>query len=664
VKTRSSALPQWLVAALWLGATAHASDAHAADIGQARLLSAAGQPLRLVVPVTALTSDEAATLTARAADPAAWQQHRLTPPVALHTLQVRIAPGLRADARDLVISADEPPQGAVVDMLLELASASGQRRVQVSVLAAPATPAPAAAITLPRTDALATVAVQRGNVLWHIARQHQYADVTLYQMLAAFYQTNQPAFIRANMNWLRAGATLIVPDAATVRAIDPLAARRLFLAHQDVFFRYRAARASTPVAAASVATATPAKPVAAAALEPATAAASDSTGDRVRLSGAAALRDQSADEEAAQQRAQRDTALRVAQLERNVSDLQQALLAAANVADRAGKNSAARPAARLDADRTNTDAARAAQAAALASAQPLVADATTERRSAATTTVVGAANATTVITDATTDTTTDAARIPGIDAAQRETQLAAPPASALDHASPPGMATRPASAQGAGAVAAPAATATATDAARIPGIDAAQRDTQLAAPPASALDHASPLGMATRPASAQGAGAVAAPAATPPADTLPTAAAPAAQAPAGAAVDAAASASTAQANQTANVQAGTAAPSSTPPPTRSPVFRPPPISQIPPHWSKPHWSNNIWVWAAVLGVVFHLVLIGLKRRNKANGLADAASSSGHEAMLREQFAQRLKTIDLNLDDAPANAASAPRDPRP
>jgi len=629
VKTCPSALPQLLIAAFSLGAIVHATDAHAADIGHARLLSAAGQPLRLVVPVTALTAQEAATLAVRAADPAAWQQHRLTPPVALDALRVTIEPGLRADARNLVISAAQPPQGAVVDMLLDLASASGQRRVQVSVLVAPSTAQPAADITLPRTGA-AAVSVQHGNVLWRIASQHQYADATIYQMLAAFYQTNRPAFLRNNMNWLRAGATLTVPDAATVRAIDPLAARRLFLAHQDAFFYARTARAGTviTVAVTGQAAATPmaAPPMA----PPEYTPTSDATGDRVRLSGATpfALPDQSADEQVARQRAQRDAALRVAQLERNISDLNQALLASANVADAVGENGDALPAARLNANGANADAAAmATQAAPPASAQPLVADATTERRSSATATVVGAANAAAVITD----TTTDAARIPGIDAAQRDTQRAAPPASALDNASPQGMATRPASAQG-------------TDA--FTTADSATDNT-----PASAHTGSADTAVSMS-------GAVAAAAAT--ADTAHTDTAPTAQSPGGVAVGATASATTApatttdttQANQT-NEQAGITALS----PASSPAIHPP-DTQTP-----PHWSNNIWVWAAALGAAFLLVLAGLMRRNKApapppadpDDLPDDAPSPDHEAMLREQFAKQLKTIDLNLDDAGAGA---------
>jgi len=364
VKTHSSALPQLLPQLLLVALSLGGAGAHAANIGHARLLSAAGQPLRLVVPVTALTADEAATLSVRMADPAAWRQHRLTPPVALDMLRVDIQPGLRADARNLVISAAQPPQGAVVDMLLDVTSASGQRRVQVSVLVAPPATQPATGITPPRIGAAASVFVQRGDVLWRIARQHQYADVTLYQMLAALYQTNRAAFMRENMNWLRAGAKLAVPDAATVRAIDPLAARRLFLAHQDAFFRHRAGRAGVVTAVAMLAAAGQAMPVDAESIEPPDhTLASDTSGDRVRLSGATpfTLPDQTADEHIAHQRAQRDAALRVAQLERNLSDLNQALQAGS-----ATPAPAQPPAAGIaTANRDSTAATDAANAAAI-----------------------------------------------------------------------------------------------------------------------------------------------------------------------------------------------------------------------------------------------------------------------------------------------------------
>jgi len=318
VKAQARALPPLLALTLLLTSALAAG----ADIGHARLLSAVGEPLRLVVPVTGLTATEAATLSARAADAAAWQQQGLTPPVALATLRVEITAGSRADARNLVISAAQPPKGEVVDLLLEIASATGQRRVQVSVIMAQ----PIGTVTLARLAAVSTVLVQRGDVLWRIARQHQYADVTIYQMLAALYQANLPAFIRANMNWLRAGVTLAIPDAATVRAIDPLAARRLFLTHQEAFFRHRGARAGAVTVSTVTQTITVPAASAAALAEQITSA--DATGDRVRLAGitASVQADQIDDEAVARQRAQHDAALRIAQLERNISDLNQALL--------------------------------------------------------------------------------------------------------------------------------------------------------------------------------------------------------------------------------------------------------------------------------------------------------------------------------------------------
>jgi len=307
-----------LAVALALGAGVWQA-AQAVDVGHARILSGAGQPLRLIVPLTGLSSDEAATLAVRLADAAAWRQSGLTPPVALADLDVAVQLGANASRRDLIVTAAEVPRGDVVDMLLELETSAGKRRIQVSFVV-PAQAAPGMTnIQPPRT-----VIVRRGDTLSGIAQTHRYAGVSLYQMLAALYQANPQAFIQNNMNRVKAGATLAIPDAETVRAIDPAEARRLFLAHSAAFARYRADMAGTVSVVMEEAPDS-------GQLETAPIASPEQSvaaGDRLRLSSdtpSAATEEQAADEQIALVHAEQEIADRLAELERNIGDLHQAL---------------------------------------------------------------------------------------------------------------------------------------------------------------------------------------------------------------------------------------------------------------------------------------------------------------------------------------------------
>src|SRR2546429_4539086 len=95
------------------------------------------------------------------------------------------------------------------------------------------------------------VAVKKGDTLSEIARQNLPPGANLNQMLIAIYRANEDAFIRKNVNLLRAGRILDIPGAEAVSAIDPEEAKRLVQAHMDDFAAYRSrlAAASTSVEA-------------------------------------------------------------------------------------------------------------------------------------------------------------------------------------------------------------------------------------------------------------------------------------------------------------------------------------------------------------------------------------------------------------------------------
>src|SRR6185503_7249681 len=70
--------------------------------------------------------------------------------------------------------------------------------------------------------------------------------VTLNQMLIALYRANEGAFIRKNVNLVRAGRILNIPDADAVGTIDRAEADRLVKEHMAQFNEYRSRLAAAP----------------------------------------------------------------------------------------------------------------------------------------------------------------------------------------------------------------------------------------------------------------------------------------------------------------------------------------------------------------------------------------------------------------------------------
>jgi len=323
----------WAIA-LAIG-TAACGAAEAARLGHARVVSAPGAPMQVVVPLVDLAPEEAANLRIGLADAAAWQRAGLQPPTPLADTTVRVEAGPNAASRVVRIVSNQPPGGDAIDILLDLRSSAGQRQLQVTILVPPrggaarvqgATVGQPAA---PRSAALQQVQVRPGQALWGIAVRHGVADATLYQMLVALWQANPQAFIQNNMNLVRAGETLTIPDAATVRAIDPNEARRIFAEQAEAYARYRArlGAAAGGAAAPRGADGTSGR------VEAGQSAAGTSPGttqDRLRLSsatpgaGANGQSDAAADARVSENRAMADTRQRVDTLQSNVDALNKA----------------------------------------------------------------------------------------------------------------------------------------------------------------------------------------------------------------------------------------------------------------------------------------------------------------------------------------------------
>jgi pilus assembly protein FimV len=197
-----------------------------------------------------------------------------------------------------------------------------------AIRSAPADTGTAGAVGSPAS----TVTVSRGETLGQIAARVKPAAATVEQTIVAIYQANPSAFINGNPNLVREGRTLEIPDSQRIGSVDAAtASRQLQLAARDFrVYKDRLAAAPVEVQAAARATGSTASGMVTGRVEDRAATAAP---DRLELSksgqsdssqgGAVGSRDTEAS--IARQAALNEANSRVAQLERNVSDLQKML---------------------------------------------------------------------------------------------------------------------------------------------------------------------------------------------------------------------------------------------------------------------------------------------------------------------------------------------------
>ena len=405
-----------------------AASANAAGLGKLTVLSSLGQPLRAEIELTSVTPDEAGAVVAKLAPTDAFRAANIDFNPAL--LSLRFDVDARNGRQLIRISSSQPINEPFVDMLLELSWTGGRmvreytflldpaemRTTQSPQAAAPvdvfanraqpapraATPAPAAApapmatpapsappamqatpVPAPATAKAAAgeYTVKAGDNLTKIANQVKPVDVSLDMMLVALYRANPEAFSGNNMNRLKSGQILSVPDADAIRnATNEGEARGVVVAHAADFSAYRAKLAG------QVATSAPAKEPEAtqstsgkisAKVEERPTAVTESK-DQLKLSkanpnatGAGKTGQAAVEDKIAQQKASAEAAARVKELEKNVSDLEK-LMAVKNkaAADLKKASASASASAAASAPVIDLNAAPSASAEAKAPVKP------------------------------------------------------------------------------------------------------------------------------------------------------------------------------------------------------------------------------------------------------------------------------------------------------
>lgn len=234
-----------------------ALSTQAAVLGHSRVVSLPDQPLRITVLLKDLSPAEMASVTATVAPSAAWQEAGLIAPVDLASFRLKTVTAAQPNALQLLLESSQVSDQAVIDVLLDIKTEVSTQRHQVSVLqsvqptpialaqSAARTAPPVALSTSNATTAAAltsppqTHQIRAGQSLSGIARQYGSSDYSEQQLMAALLQANPHAFIHGNLNLIRAGAVLSIPEAHSIQAITPQQANQLYHAHLQWFDDYR-----------------------------------------------------------------------------------------------------------------------------------------------------------------------------------------------------------------------------------------------------------------------------------------------------------------------------------------------------------------------------------------------------------------------------------------
>ncbi|WP_256267200.1 FimV/HubP family polar landmark protein [Janthinobacterium sp. HH107] len=360
--------------------------ASAAELGKITVLSAAGQPLRAEVELSAIKPGEAASLLAKLAPPEAYRQANVEFNPALNALTFAVEN--RNGKPFIRISSAQPVAEPMVDLLLELSGKSGRqvreyafvldtpeaRQTRGAQVTAPAEPgkgkAAADAAPAAAKKPAGEYKVKTGDTLSRIASELKPSGVSLDMMLVALYRANPDAFKGENMNRMQAGRILAVPGADAVRATGAAEAKGIVTAHAIDFEAYRNKLAgqvsqSKPAKAAQATQSTAGK-IGATKVQEKPTAVSDSQ-DKLKLSKAepaakSAGKSAVASEEDKIAKAKQvdEAAARVKELEKNVSDLEKLMAVKSKAMADKSAPAPAKPA----------EAAASAPASAPAEAQP------------------------------------------------------------------------------------------------------------------------------------------------------------------------------------------------------------------------------------------------------------------------------------------------------
>ncbi|CUI04779.1 FimV/HubP family polar landmark protein [Massilia antarctica] len=369
------------------------TSAYAAGLGKLTVLSALGQPLNAEIELTSVANDEASGLVAKLAPAEAFRQANIDFNPALLSLRFNVeqrggrqfikitsAQPVNEPFVDMLLELNWGSSGRLVREYTFLLDPVEMRSTQTAQVSAPvdvlsqgsrngakadakagakaggktgaatAAKPPADAPAEPKADKAEPKAaasqepqraagkgegdseykVKRGDTLGKIAAHIKPADISLDMMLVALYRANPDAFAGNNMNRLKSGQILSVPEAAAIKGSES-EARGVVVAHATDFNAYRNKLAGQ--VASGSADKEPEKTQSAAGKITAKVAerptAANESKDQLKLSKATGATDVAGktgaltpEDKIAKEKAMADATKRVKELEKNVGDLE------------------------------------------------------------------------------------------------------------------------------------------------------------------------------------------------------------------------------------------------------------------------------------------------------------------------------------------------------
>lgn len=354
-----------LATAAILSAGLYTTDASALALGRVNVQSALGEPLRAEVELPQITAAEAESLRVSTATPEVFRSQGMEYSPAAHSVQVQLHRRTNG-SMVLRLSSTRPVNDPFVDLVIDATWSSGHivrsytmlfdppaSRPQAAVTAAPQVTSPRAAATAPRTPATTAapapvarpatppapavagrptpadapasaggveIRVRPGDTAGRIAEAHRPAGVSLDQMLVAMMRANPDAFVNSNVNRLRSGAVLQMPSETEAQATDATEARKIVAAQSRDFNEFRRRMAATAPKAEVAAAERSARGTVQTQVDESKPAAAGP--DKLTLSKGS-VQAQKTEEQMARDKQAEQNSARMAELSKNISDLNQ-----------------------------------------------------------------------------------------------------------------------------------------------------------------------------------------------------------------------------------------------------------------------------------------------------------------------------------------------------
>jgi len=228
-------------------------SAEAAGLGRLTVLSGLGEPFSAEIEVFG-AADEISSLSARIAPQSEYAAQGYERSAVLDTVRINV--GKRADGSAVLkLNSAQPIEDPFMELLVQMDWQNGRLSREYNALldppgfgeralaqslpvipenkqaaAAPQTTKPRNSVANADTSSVLekttnaqpadTYLTKRGDTLRQIAIKVKLEDVSIEQMLVGLYQANTSAFTGGNINRLKAGQTLLVPNAEAVQAIS------------------------------------------------------------------------------------------------------------------------------------------------------------------------------------------------------------------------------------------------------------------------------------------------------------------------------------------------------------------------------------------------------------------------------------------------------------